>query len=42
MPAVPTIAADAPLAVAVTQAIRTGNLDGLRRERAAQVARKEP
>jgi uncharacterized protein len=31
MPAVTTIAADAPLAVAVTQAIRTGDVDGLRR-----------
>jgi ankyrin repeat protein len=31
MPAVATIAADAPLAVAVTQAIRTGDVDGLRR-----------
>jgi uncharacterized protein len=31
MPAMATIAADAPLAVAVTQAIRTGDVDGLRR-----------
>jgi hypothetical protein len=31
MPAVATIATDAPLAVAVTQAIRTGDVDGLRR-----------
>jgi hypothetical protein len=42
MPAVPAIAADAPFAVAVTQAIRTGNLGGLRRERAVQVVREEP